>query len=138
MGCSAGKAVPVDAVTSSAPTLKDGNALASDVMDSTASSDLQQEGGGNPALIIPENALRMYVRIFNVRFQEMKTMLDDNCSLLKMVLLAADPPYNVWRDARKPGLDYDTFTKWNVAEMLERRENILKPGGHGHVLSSNL
>lgn len=68
---------------------------------------------------------------------ELKDTLNDGGVLLKAKLLAADSKYNVRRDVGKPDLDYHTFTKKTVAEMLELKEEILKPGCHEHIFCSN-
>lgn len=84
------------------------------------------------------HALDKYCHFFDVLFQEVLATLEMDFISVQADLLATDPRYNIRRESGQPGSEYDIFTKQHLAEMLYLREDMLKPGGHAHVICSSI
>lgn len=131
---SAEKDLPLVAVTAGAAVVPSRNALESGEMI-LSTLRLQQRGDEDQTTISSEDALRQYIRIYNVSFQKGTDNLEDDKRPVKEDL-PAGVSYYFYREARNSGSNNDFVSQKDVGRILDVCEHSLNPGGHAHVFCS--
>lgn len=105
-------------------------------VESSPTSETEGGVSDDCGMVLLKRGQEYQCRFLHLQFEWVFPYLQDERYLCSSRPTRFWTPYNKnhWPPGRS-GTKYDVFTNCFVADMLQRCEDILKPGGHGHVFS---